>query len=134
MALELDMYVAGGVVVEKATASVEFTVDTLTGGREEAPFFAAQEVIDRYLLAWNQVAFFQDAFEVANNSNRFPRSRSAMLFAILACGTLWYVRDGAGSVMLIKFTFVLALGENTRAHQKLNLLKAHVAQSIVPSK
>jgi hypothetical protein len=73
---------------------------------------------------------FKNSLLIMNDSRSFSWSGSVSLFSILAGGTFWWSLELTGGS--VEALLHLHHGKNTRPHQKLNLLEADVAESMVP--
>ena len=131
MILKLNVNVSRGVIVEEASSSVHLAVDCLSGGCEQSTLGAADKVVDRDLLTWDEVIVLQNASSVTDNGSLSSWCGASMLFPELTGGTFRRILDLAGS--LVKVSLVVASSQHTGSQQKLDPLEAHVSKSVVPA-
>ena len=102
--LEFNMDVSRGMVVEKASSGVHFVFDRLSSGCKQSTFGAANEMVDRDLLTWDEVIVLQNASSVTDNGSLSSRCRTSMLFSELTGGTFRRVLNlasGLGCFFLV---------------------------------
>ena len=118
-------------IYKDASSSVKVGVLGSPSGCKESALGRCHKVIHGDTLSWMNMLGLEDSLCVLDHHSGAAFGWPGCLLGILAGGTAWELGDGAATT--VKVSLCGGAGEDTGAHQELNLPECHVAELVVPT-